>query len=150
MKRTALKRKTPLSRAHKDSIRRGMLAKDLTGERNPNYRHGRNTGETIRGWSVAEKGETCCRVCGGTSGGLDLHHVVPRSKCPPEAKRDLRNGICLCHSCHRRFHTGTLTIPRSVFTPDEWRYISRLVLTGRDTAGWLDKHYPDLDVARAA
>lgn len=95
----------------------------------------------MRGWSVAAKGEASCRNC-GLSERLALHHAIPRSICPPLAKRDLRNGLPLCAVCHGRWHGRTLTIYRQVFTEEEWRYLSGVVLTGRTTAGWLDANYP--------
>lgn len=139
--RCAYDSRAPQSPEQRETTRRLMVAKDRRGERNPNFRHGRRTGENLRGWNPAAKGETCCRVCGDT-GALDLHHAVPRSICPPAAKRDLRNGIVLCDSCHTKWHRVTLIVEREFFTADEWAYISTLELTGRDIAGWLDKHYP--------
>lgn len=128
-------------------MRKSMRAINRTGEANPGYKHGRRTGLNIRGWDPKAKGETCCRWCGATS-ILHLHHAIPRSICPPEAKRDLRNGITLCNHCHPRWHKGTLTLPRAIFTGEEWAYISGLRLEGRNTAAWLDKHYPLGSVTR--
>lgn len=112
------------------------------GKANPNFKHGKKAGWQLRGWSLAEKGETCCRHCGQTEGNIALHHAVPRSICPPDAKRDLRNGIALCQPCHAKWHRGSLVLTRDIFTDAEWDYISSLKITGRDTSGWLDKHYP--------
>jgi hypothetical protein len=123
--------------------RKGMLARNRVGKANPRYKHGRRVGLNIRGWNATTKGETCCRSCGKSSSRLHLHHAVPRSICPPDAKRDLRNGITLCGSCHVRWHKGS-PLPRSIFTAEEWAYVSRLRLEGRETAAWLDKHYPEM------
>lgn len=112
------------------------------GKKNPNFRHGKRVEGHIRGFTVKDKGETRCRHCGATEKRLDLHHSVPRRVCPPEAKRDLRNGIVLCTTCHMRWHRRTITIYRDIFHPDEWDYISTLELTGRDITGWLDENYP--------
>jgi hypothetical protein len=117
------------------------------GAANPNHRHGRRAGDHLRGWNPAGKGEDCCRVCGDPH-WLNLHHIVPRSMCPPPAKRDLRNGIVLCASCHQKWHRGALVIARDLFTAVEWTYVSSLRLTGREISAWLDKHYPA--VAREA
>lgn len=111
-----------------------------TGVDNPNFKHGRRVGENIRGWSIREKGESNCRVCGG--GAEDLHHAVPRSICPPDAKLDLRNGLPLCKPCHQKWHRKSLVLGPDVFTTQEWEYVSSLKLTGRDITGWLEKNYP--------
>lgn len=122
------------------------MQQSRTGDKNPNFRHGRRGGCHIRGWSIAAKGDSICRVCGGQA--IDLHHAVPRSMCPPVAKRDLRNGLPLCKACHARWHRGT-PIDRCVFTREEWVYISTLKLTGREVDGWLDKRYPAMAEAAA-
>lgn len=57
------------------------------------------------------------------------------------------NGITLCNRCHISWHRGGRVIPRALFTADEWAYLSSLTLTGRETAAWLDKHYPPQEVA---
>lgn len=106
------------------------------GPGNPNFRHGERTGEHLQGWGVKHKGEEWCRVCGAQA--EHLHHVVPRSICPAEAKRDLRNGLPLCASCHARWHRGSLKIPRSVFTAEEWDYITTII-----GSPWLDHRYPE-------
>lgn len=128
--------------------RQAILALNRSGKRNPNYKHGRRVGLQIRGFTIAAKGETSCRACGSTDQMLHLHHAVPRSICPPEARRDLRNGIALCNRCHLSWHRGGLVLPRSVFSADEWEYISGLTLTGRKIDAWLDKHYPEDGLVR--
>lgn len=127
-----------------DINRAKMIAANRTGRRNPNYKNGKFVGKKAgvpRSWGPKAKGESCCRTCGSRD-HLQLHHAVPRSVCPPEAKTDMRNGITLCASCHVRWHRGSLTITRNVFSVDEWDYVSNMTLTGRDIGGWLDKHYP--------
>ena len=111
-----------------------------TGRENPNYRHGRRLDEHLQGWSLAAKPEKKCRVC--PKPAVDLHHAIPRSLCPQDAKRDLRNGLPLCKECHARWHRRKLTIYRDVFRPDEWDYIVNVKLTGRETRPWLDARYP--------
>jgi hypothetical protein len=139
--RCAYNSRPPQTAEQRETTRQVMLAKDRTGPRNPNFRHGKKAGKNISGWNPKARRETCCRVC-GSAGPLDLHHAVPRSICPPAAKRDLRNGITLCDHCHTRWHRGTLVITRDLFSTEEWSYISTLELTGREITGWLDKHYP--------
>lgn len=92
-------------------------------------------------WNVREKGETCCRVCRGSHGGLHLHHVIPRSM-HRGSRMELRNGIVLCNACHTRWHARTLTIYRDVFTAEEWAYISSVELLGQNIEAWLDARYP--------
>lgn len=142
----AYRSRRPQTSDERAATRKIMLAKDRRGARNPNFKHGRKTGHNLRGWNPAAKGEECCRLCGDPN-WLNLHHVVPRAICPPEARRDLRNGIVLCASCHNRYHKGSLVLTRDLFTAEEWAYISSLSLTGRDITGWLDKHYPAVEVA---
>ena len=126
----------------RESRRQQMVAKDRNGARNPNFKHVKRIGDNLRGWSVLEKGDFQCRNCGVSDRALHLHHVVPRSVCPPEAKRDLRNGIPLCNSCHAKWHMKSLVIKRSAFTEEEWGYISMMRLTSREITGWLNEHYP--------
>lgn len=94
------------------------------------------TPQRIEGWSVADKGEPHCRVCGELAD--HLHHVVPRSV-SPAGRDNLLNGLPLCWSCHREHHDG-MPIPRSVFTPAEWAFIAEI-----GTASWLEHRYPLTD-----
>lgn len=116
-------------------------ARDRRGSKNPNFKHGLKAGQQIRGWGVLFKGEDCCRVCGSTD-NLHLHHVIPRGLGTEESRRDLRNGITLCGSCHTLWHRHSLIITRDLFTEDEWDYISSVRMTGRETDAWLEDRYP--------
>lgn len=51
-------------------------------------------------WAVAVKEDWGCRcaVCGRME-SLDSHHLVPRQH--QATRYELRNGICLCKSCHQ-------------------------------------------------
>lgn len=91
-------------------------------------------------WGISLKPEKKCRIC--PRAPTDLHHAVPRSICPPEAKLDLRNGLPLCAEHHVQWHLRSIVVYRDVFTVEEWAYLSGLVLTGREITGWLDKNYP--------
>ncbi len=106
--------------------------------------HGRFIG--AQGWSVAKKGEDCCRVCRrpaapGRLGALHLHHLVPRSM-HKASRLDLRNGIALCSACHQGWHDRSLTIYRDVLTTAEWDYVSGITLLGQNIQTWLDRNYP--------
>lgn len=113
---------------------RQKLSRGKRGERNPNYRHGRSD-DPGRGWSLEAKGEGQCRAC--TEPAVHLHHAVPRAV-NPAGKRDLRNGLPLCRSCHFSWHrSATPPFTRDVFAIEEWEFIKTLVpLT------WLDMRYP--------
>lgn len=105
-------------------------------------KHGRYSG--LRGWSVKEKGEQRCRVCGKESAGrpLHLHHVIPRSMCRA-AKADLRNGIPLCFDCHQGWHDRRVVIYRDHLTLQEWEFVAGTQLLGQNVGAWLETHYPD-------
>jgi hypothetical protein len=112
------------------------------GPGNPAWK-GRDTeGSIYRVFNVRLKGEHCCRNC-GSGGMLHLHHIVPRSMCK-SARRDLRNGVPLCPSCHSRWHACSITIYRDIFTAEEWAYVSSLRLLGQNIETWLDRRYPKL------
>lgn len=119
--------------------KQSKLHESRTGENNPNYKNGKRVGTHLSKWSISMKPGPC-RSCGGP--GIALHHAIPRSKAPQrEVKKDLRNGIPLCGSCHQRWHVG-YPIRREVFTKEEWDFISSVELTGERIEAWLDKHYP--------
>lgn len=42
-----------------------------------------------------------CAVCGSTSGRIERHHIVPRSRGGPDTDDNL---VPLCHSCHQGHH----------------------------------------------
>ncbi len=106
-----------------------------SGPGNPQFKHGRRAGFTIRGWSIRDKDEEFCRACGAPAS--DLHHAVPRSLAP-SGRRDLRNGLPLCRSCHTSWHRRGVTLHRDLFTVEEWRFIETLI-----GPVWLDERYPD-------
>lgn len=139
----ACRSRPPQSEAAKEAKRQKMLGR--TGEKNPNYRHGRRVGkhsrEVARLFNLKKKGETRCRNCGSRE-HVQPHHAIPRSIGTKESKLDLRNCLPLCSRCHARWHRRTLTIYRDVFTSEEWAYLVSVKLTGRETEAWLDAHYP--------
>jgi hypothetical protein len=128
---------------HHDRLSK-QLRKDRKGEGNPGFKHGRYVGKnTVRRskFSLAVKGEDRCRNCGSRD-RLNLHHVFPRSF-HKAAREEIRNGLPLCHHCHRGWHERTVTICRDVFTEEEWAYLRRVRLTGQKTMPWLDERYPE-------
>lgn len=93
-------------------------------------------------WNLdAKGGELECRNCGRSDLQIHLHHAIPRSM-SKAARLDLRNGVQLCTNCHLGWHHRRVTIPRTVFTPVEWAFISSVNLTGQNTGAWLDDRYP--------
>lgn len=113
------------------------------GVGNPNYKTGRNVGtkDITRVFNLRLKGERACRNCGSTD-YVQLHHAIPRGQGTQESKTNLLNGVPLCGACHTGWHSGWLVITRVVFQRDEWEYLQSVEMTGRETAAWLDKHYP--------
>jgi hypothetical protein len=110
------------------------------GKGNPAWKGRDTAGSIYRVFNIKLKGEACCRNCGSTR-HLHLHHIVPRSMCRA-ARRDLRNGLPLCASCHSHWHARSITIYRDAFRDNEWAYVSSLQLLGQDIATWLDERYP--------
>lgn len=137
--------KPPRTEEQKEATRQAMLARNRKGKRNPNYRNGSRVGAQDRAmnrtFSLTLKGEGCCRNCGAQD-NMGLHHVIPRRVGTKESRTDIRNGLPLCGSCHMSWHAGVQLISRSIFTEEEWAYISMVQLTGREITGWLDKNYP--------
>ena len=64
---------------------------------------------SVNGWDEARKNrlaldEFSCYHCSAKS-GLEVHHVIPRSKGGSNA---LCNLLTLCHSCHDKMHSHKL------------------------------------------
>lgn len=55
---------------------------------------------------LAEYGYIFCQHCEGNNGfKFEIHHIVFRSEAPNhENLHDVENLICLCSSCHGKFH----------------------------------------------
>ena len=44
-----------------------------------------------------------CQCCGEADKIIEVHHILPVAKYP-ELVSDERNMICLCQSCHSKYH----------------------------------------------
>jgi 5-methylcytosine-specific restriction endonuclease McrA len=80
----------------------------------------------------------CCRLC--TTGAVEAHHVVPRSKwrTGDATVNDPNNVIPLCHVHHQDHHTTTRRVPRQFLTYDE-----QLFAFEHTSEAWIDKWYPN-------
>ena len=65
----------------------------------------------------------CCAVCGAceASGELECHHVVKRSRVL--TRWDWKNGVALCHECHRKLHDGNLGMRSEISLMMEYDYL---------------------------
>ncbi len=56
----------------------------------------------VKAWTkkILEKG--CCERCGSDE-NLEAHHIIEWSEYP-QGRIDLKNGMCLCLSCHTEEH----------------------------------------------
>lgn len=131
---------------------RRKISEAKMGAKNAAWRGEDTVGSIYRVFNVRLKGETYCRNCGAEATpvlSLHLHHAVPRSMCKA-GRRDLRNGITLCHACHMGWHYRTRTIYRDLFSEEEWAFISSLELLGQNITTWLNDRYPPRPVGSVA
>lgn len=56
----------------------------------------------IKYFDLSEDSFVPCEVCGGT--GVDLHHIVYKSREQSEDRDNVENVISLCRNCHDRSH----------------------------------------------
>jgi endogenous inhibitor of DNA gyrase (YacG/DUF329 family) len=129
----------------KSAEARRKISESKMGSKNAAWRGEDTEGSIYQVFNVRLKGETCCRNCGAEATAvlpLHLHHAVPRSMCKA-GRRDLRNGITLCHACHMGWHYRTRPIYRDLFTEAEWSFISSLELLGQNITAWLEDRYPE-------
>jgi hypothetical protein len=110
---------------------------------NPMYKTGKHAGRhRLSKFSLAIKGEECCRNCGSRE-YLQLHHAIPRSMFAA-GRDEILNGLPLCGACHTSWHRrGKVTLYRDIFTEEEWRYLSSVELLGQNITAWLDDRYPE-------
>jgi len=61
--------------------------------------------ELLKLWGkvILKRDNYMCQQCGNTIGFLDPHHIIRKSK-GNLPKYDIQNGVCLCRSCHSKFH----------------------------------------------
>lgn len=97
-----------------DSKSCGCISKErFTGKNNPRYninltdedRQKRDYIKENKIWSseILKRNNYICEVCEKHGGNLNAHHLDGYDWCV-EKRLDLNNGICLCESCHRKFH----------------------------------------------
>lgn len=89
--------------------------KNFTGIKNPNYKIDltdeereiqRNTIENVH-WrnDIYKRDNYTCQCCGDNSGGnLEAHHLYNWSE-NKKLRYDINNGITLCETCHKKFHS---------------------------------------------
>jgi hypothetical protein len=90
--------------------------------------------KALKLWAIAVKhvvGYKCVRC--GSLDNLNSHHIESRSNIA--LRLDLRNGICLCPSCHK---FGKESFHKSFITP--YKY---LVFHRPDDMDYLSEHYLD-------
>ena len=57
---------------------------------------------------IYKRSEGKCRICGETDYDLlNVHRILPGCE---QGKYSTVNTVCLCLSCHRKVHTGRITI----------------------------------------
>lgn len=88
-------------------------------------------------WTLRTKGESRCRNC--RKQATVLHHIVPRASLAgrPEGQNPHYNGLPLCDSCHRGWHTQSIRIGREKLRIEEVAFIA-----GAMGFDWLDTNYP--------
>ena len=113
MKRTEIKRKTPL----KAKTRLRPVSKRPAR---------RNEIEMDAEWSAAVCAAGRCAVCGATkrSGELDPHHLVPRTF--KKYRHVLANGYCVCRICHTKAHDDPVWFMEWLRVHDEerWKWLT--------------------------
>lgn len=91
------------------------LSEKLSGKNSPCYnpsltdedRKNRRFSPKYKQWAkdVKEQANYTCDCCGRKNGGhLVSHHLNCHSKYK-EQRYDINNGVCLCESCHKEFHS---------------------------------------------
>ena len=57
-------------------------------------------------WGKQVCGGRCfCEICGQTLVILDPHHYKHKSTYP-QLRHEIRNGICICRTCHIKAHSA--------------------------------------------
>lgn len=121
---------------------------DISGE---DYQNGEQKGF----WNVREyvlfRDNHTCQICKGKSKDtvLEVHHIIPRSKCGTDRPDNL---ITLCRTCHERLHKGEIKTtlkpknngfkPESFMSTIRWKVVDKLKGLGYSvshTYGYLTK-----------
>jgi len=93
--------------------------------------------EDVTAYEEKIEGRTC-RKC--RRWGVELHHLLPRSKFTRRRKHhqdDPANAMPLCHKCHQDHHTTTKRVPRELLSQDELEFLNQHI-----HPGWIDLWYP--------
>lgn len=88
-------------------------------------------------WHLAAKGEFECRNCRAEA--LLLHHIIPRVRSRMGRDDAERNGLPLCHPCHRQWHSRVLDISHEIFTDVEFAFA-----VYHAGATWVERAYPGI------
>ena len=70
-----------------------------------------------------------CEWCGSSGGVLHAHHIMGRSR--QSLRWDLRNGVCLCYSCHTPYGAHSPNAAKveqyliwiKSYRPEDWKYL---------------------------
>ena len=110
MKRTPLKRKTPMRRVAMP--RQGAKPSKLQKKKDdPGSLYWRNKCDTL--WSILIRKGGTCEKC-GIEGRMEAHHLLTRSR--KHLRHKIENGICLCCRCHK-FGAGSFPEVAVAATP---------------------------------
>lgn len=124
--------KGPKSESHKKNLRENRLGR-FTGSENPNWKGGKETermkkvsalkrSPQYKSWRKEVISTGYCVSCGSTD-RLEGHHILPKSKFP-HLVFSVQNGLCLCHSCHKRFHSEGVKVQGGELLESPERIIS--------------------------
>ena len=80
-------------------------------------------------WRTIVRAGGKCEWCGGSGGVLHAHHIMGRSR--HSLRWDLRNGVCLCYSCHTPYgaHSPNASLVEKylywikAYRPEDWKYL---------------------------
>jgi len=101
------------------------VAMSLTGDSHPGWKGGASSPVQMlkgtvkyRNWreAVFARDDYTCKKCNARGGKLHPHHIMPKADYL-DLMFDIDNGVTLCASCHREYHSinGTQNIDPSTF-----------------------------------
>jgi len=87
---------------------------DMTGEKSPNYKHGksrdnikerRNNSVPLKRWRrhIVKLFKNTCDICSINESGMNAHHLNGYLW-DIDNRFNLANGVLLCKNCHKKFH----------------------------------------------